>query len=57
MRTGCATELLPRRAEIHTEIARGYASQFTEQELKDVLAFYKTPLGKKLIDRGAGGRR
>ena len=22
---------------------------FTEQELKDILAFYKTPLGKKLI--------
>ena len=44
------TELAPRRAEIHTEIARAYASQFTEQELKDALAFYKTPLGKKLVD-------
>ena len=38
-----------RVAEVQTEVARGYASQFTEQELKDVLAFYKTPLGKKLI--------
>ena len=26
-----------------------YATYFTEQELKDVLAFYKTPAGKKLI--------
>jgi hypothetical protein len=44
------TELAPRVTEIQTEIARAYASQFTEQELKDALAFYKTPLGKKLID-------
>ena len=43
------TELAPRRSEIQTEIARGYASQFTEQELKEALAFYRTPLGKKLI--------
>jgi len=42
-------ELAPRRANIHTEISRAYASRFTEQELKDILAFYKTPLGKKLI--------
>ena len=28
---------------------RIYASHFTEQELKDALAFYKSPLGKKLI--------
>ena len=34
---------------MHTEIARAYASRFTEQELKEILAFYKTPLGKKLI--------
>jgi hypothetical protein len=36
--------------ELHTEIARGYASKFTEQDLKDLLAFYKTPLGKKVIE-------
>ena len=28
---------------------RIYAAHFTEQELKEALAFYKTPLGKKLI--------
>jgi uncharacterized protein len=48
--TKLRTDLAPRREEIHTELARAYASQFTEQELKDALAFYKTPLGKKLID-------
>jgi uncharacterized protein len=42
-------EFSPRTAEVQLEIARGYASRFTEQELKDILAFYKTPLGKKLI--------
>ena len=44
-----STEFAPRRANVHTEIARAYASRFTEQELKEILAFYKTPLGKKLI--------
>ena len=31
------------------ELTRIYAAHFTEQELKDALAFFKTPLGKKLI--------
>ena len=35
--------------ELREIVARVYASRFTEQELKDALAFYKTPLGKKLI--------
>ncbi len=39
-----------RRTEIHIEIGRAYAMQFTEPELRQILAFYKTPLGKKLID-------
>jgi hypothetical protein len=43
-------EYAGRRAEIHAEMARAYASQFTEQELRDAAAFYKTPLGKKLIE-------
>ena len=42
-------EFSPRRKEVQLEIARAYAGRFTEQELKDILAFYKTPLGKKLI--------
>jgi hypothetical protein len=40
----------PRRSEILDEVSRLYASRFTEQELKDALAFYKTPLGKKLVE-------
>ena len=38
------------RQELHDEVARGYASAFTEQDLKDLLDFYKTPLGKKIIE-------
>jgi hypothetical protein len=44
-----AGDLAPRRAEMQQELTRIYASHFTEQELKDALAFFKTPLGKKLI--------
>lgn len=43
------TDLSGRRVELQQSLARTYASYFTEQELKDALAFYKTPLGKKLI--------
>ncbi len=42
-------ELLPRRAELQQDVVKIYALHFTEQELKDALAFYKTPLGRKLI--------
>lgn len=42
-------DLAPRKAEMQQELTRIYASHFSEQELKDALAFYKTPLGKKLI--------
>jgi len=38
-----------RAAELFNEVAKLYAARFTEQELKDVLAFYKTPAGKKVI--------
>ena len=44
------TEFTPRQTEILNEVARLYASHFTEQELKDALVFYKSPLGKKLIE-------
>jgi uncharacterized protein len=39
-----------RRADLHREVAAGYASAFSEQDLKDLIAFYKTPLGKKVIE-------
>ena len=42
-------EFAARSAEIMADVAKLYASRFTEQELKDALAFYKTPLGRKLL--------
>ena len=44
-----AADLAPRKVEMQQELTRIYASHFTEAELKDALAFYKTPLGQKLI--------
>ena len=35
--------------ELLNEVAKVYAMHFTEQELKEIVAFYKTPLGKKML--------
>lgn len=43
------SELVARRADLEQLIVRIYAQHFTEQELKQAVAFYRTPLGKKLI--------
>jgi hypothetical protein len=42
-------KLASRENEIGEGMAKVYASQFTEQELKDLVTFYKTPLGQKLL--------
>lgn len=42
-------DLNGRDAEIGNEMVRQYATDFSEQELKDLIAFYNTPLGKKLL--------
>lgn len=42
-------DLAPRLEELNAEVARLYATHFTEPELKELLAFYKTPVGMKLI--------
>jgi hypothetical protein len=42
-------ELIPRVQEILNEVARLYAGKFTEPELKEVLAFYKSRVGQKVI--------
>lgn len=47
--TKLSAELQSRRIELQQDLARVYAQHFTEQELRDALAFYRTPLGKKLI--------
>jgi hypothetical protein len=43
-------ELTPRFSELVDEVAKNYAARFNEQELKDVLAFYKSPVGGKLLN-------
>lgn len=45
------TDLQPRSSELNDEVARLYATNFTEQELKDILAFYQSPAGKKLLEK------
>lgn len=42
-------DLQPRFSEINDEVARLYATNFSEQELKDILAFYQSPAGKKML--------
>jgi hypothetical protein len=42
-------DMAPRSAELVTEVAKIYASKFSEQELKDILAFYQSPLGRKVV--------
>jgi len=43
------TEFAAKKDEIYTGVARAYAQRFTEAELKELLAFYKTPLGRKVL--------
>jgi hypothetical protein len=45
------TDLQPRFSELIDEIAKMYAEAFTEQEMKDIVAFYRTPVGKKLLEQ------
>lgn len=47
-------DLTPRLAELSAEVAKIYAAHFTEQELKDLLAFYNSPVGKKFVATQAG---
>ena len=44
-----AKNLAGREKEIGEGMAKIYANEFTEQELKDLVTFYKTPLGQKLL--------
>jgi uncharacterized protein len=45
-----AKSLAGREKEIGDGMAQIYAAEFTEAELKDLVAFYKSPLGLKLIE-------
>jgi len=44
-------DLAPRFAELSDEMAKFYATRFTDQELKAILVFYQSPVGKKLLDQ------
>ncbi|RFC65070.1 DUF2059 domain-containing protein [Fulvimarina endophytica] len=52
-----AIELAPRRAALETEIARAYASLFTEEELNEIAGFYSTEAGRKLLELGPRAAR
>lgn len=47
--TKMRADLAPRLNELNAEVAKIYAGHFTEQELKDLLAFYNSPVGKKFV--------
>jgi uncharacterized protein len=44
-----AKNLAGREKEIGEGMAQVYANEFTEQERKDLVTFYKSPLGQKLL--------
>jgi uncharacterized protein len=47
--TQLRTEYSGKTDELLNEVAKAYATRFSEQELKEIVAFYKTALGKKLL--------
>jgi hypothetical protein len=40
----------PRQKVLHEMIAKVYARHFSEDELRKLLTFYQSPVGKKLVD-------
>lgn len=47
-----ALALASRRSDLEKEAAMAYAKSFSEQELKDIAAFYSSASGKKLLETG-----
>ncbi|MCC6734509.1 MAG: DUF2059 domain-containing protein [Bauldia sp.] len=47
-----AIELVQRRIELNNEVARVWALAFTEDELRQIAAFYQSPAGIKLALQG-----
>ncbi|MNE88828.1 hypothetical protein D3C80_1861720 [compost metagenome] len=37
--------------KLKPELVKIYTSNFSEQELKDLIAFYESPLGKKVLEK------
>ncbi len=46
-----------RRSEIIDIVARVYATKFTEAEMKELLVFYRSTVGKKFVAEQAGRAR
>ncbi|MGQ4272515.1 DUF2059 domain-containing protein [Terrihabitans sp. B22-R8] len=46
--TSLTTKLSSRDDELLNEIAKVYATKFTENELKDIAKFYQSPVGQKM---------
>ena len=44
-------DLAPRFSELTNKVATLYATRFTEPELKQILTFYQSPVGQKLLQR------
>jgi len=44
------TEYAPRASQLVDQVAQLYAKAFSERELKDALVFYKSPLGRKIVN-------
>ncbi len=49
-----AQKLAGRQKEIGDGMAAAYAQAFTEQELKDLVTFFKSPLGQKFVSAEPG---
>jgi len=47
-----ALTMASRRSELDNEIAKVWAEAFTEDELNQIIAFYKSPTGQKFINVG-----
>lgn len=52
-----ALALASRRADLEREAARIYAAAFTEEELQDIVKFYNSEAGKKLLKSGPTAAR
>jgi len=46
-----AQQLAGREQQVNEQVAKLYASKFTEAELKQLVTFYKSPLGVKVIEK------
>jgi hypothetical protein len=43
------TEFAGRRTDLLNEAAKNYANRFSESELKELVTFFKAPLGRKML--------